>query len=83
MNDIRSFYYDTALVATSGLPSLLSTIPSEHLVFGTDYPYASEKVCKVFTANLDKSAAVGAGVLQGINTNAARLIPRLRQAAEG
>ncbi len=55
MADIRSFYYDTALVTDSGLPSLLATIPLDHIVFGTDYPYASEKVCKIFTSNLDHS----------------------------
>ena len=76
MTDIRSFDYDTALVAPNGLPSLLSVIPSEQIVFGTDYPYASEKVCKTFTANLDKSAAGKADLLQTINRNAADLIPR-------
>ena len=46
MADIHSFYYDTALLAPSGLPSLLAAIPLGQIVFGTDYPYASEKVSK-------------------------------------
>ncbi|MBB6143807.1 aminocarboxymuconate-semialdehyde decarboxylase [Silvibacterium bohemicum] len=81
MTDIRSFYYDTALVSPSGLPSLLGTIPCEHIVFGTDYPYASEKVSKIFTANLDQSAEVDADSLEAINRNAASLIQRLRLSA--
>ncbi len=82
MTDIRSFYYDTALVAPSGLPSLLGVIPSEHIVFGTDYPYASEKVCKIFTANLDESRGLDIDVLQSINRNAAVLIKRLSRMLE-
>ncbi len=77
MTDIRSFYYDTALVADSGLPSLLATIPGDHIVFGTDYPYASEKVCKIFTANLDKSEELEPHAREAINRNAASLIQRL------
>ena len=55
MTDIKSFYFDTALVAPSGLPSLMGTVPLGQIVFGTDYPYASEKVSKTFDANLDQS----------------------------
>ena len=82
MTDIRSFYYDTALVAPSGLPSLLGMISSEHIVFGTDYPYASEKVSKIFTANLDESGGLEVDVLPSINKNAAVLIKRLSQMLE-
>lgn len=55
LEDIYGFYYDTALASPSGLPSLLAEIPKSHGVFGTDYPYASEQVCK-FTCKgtLDK-----------------------------
>jgi predicted TIM-barrel fold metal-dependent hydrolase len=77
--DLQSFYFDTALVAPSGLPSLLAFAPPEQIVFGTDFPYASEKVSKTFTANLDKYPGLSAGTLDGINRAAYGLISRVKQ----
>ena len=76
MADMRRFYFDTALVAGSGLPSLRSFTSLDHVVFGTDYPYASEPVSKTFTANLD-AADLTAEQFEVINTGAGRLFPRL------
>ena len=78
MADIVSFYFDTALVAPSGIPSLIGTVPLGQIVFGTDYPYASEKVSKDFNANLDHSTLLTPDQVGQINTKAAKLIPRLR-----
>ena len=78
MADIQSFYFDTALVAPSGLPSLMGTVPVGQIVFGTDYPYASEKVSKTFNANLDHSTLLTPDQVGQINRGAAKLIPRLR-----
>lgn len=77
MDDIKSFYFDTALLAPSGLPSLLGTVPLSQIVFGTDYPYASEKVSKTFTANLDHSTLLSPEQLGEINKGATGLISRL------
>ncbi len=77
MDDIKSFYFDTALLAPSGLPSLLGTVPLRQIVFGTDYPYASEKVSKTFTVNLDRSTLLSPEQLGEINKGAAGLISRL------
>ena len=77
MADIQSFYFDTALVAPSGLPSLLGTVPLSQVVFGTDYPYASEKVSRTFNANLDHSSLMNAEQVDQINRRAAGLISRL------
>ena len=76
--DIKSFYFDTALVAPSGLPSLMGTVPLAQIVFGTDYPYASEKVSKTFNANLDHSTLLVPDQVDMINRGAAELIPRLK-----
>ena len=73
---LQSFYFDTALVAPSGLPSLLAFAPSEHIVFGTDFPYASERVSKTFTSNLDKYRDLAPETLEAINRGACALIPR-------
>ncbi len=78
LTDLRSFYFDTALVAASGLPSLLSFVSTDHILFGTDYPYASEKVCKTFTANLDGTTELTAADLETINRGGSLLFPRLQ-----
>ena len=77
MTDIKSFYFDTALVAPSGIPSLIGTVPLAQIVFGTDYPYASEKVSKTFDANLDHSTLLSPDQVNRINRGAAKLIARL------
>ena len=77
MTDIKSFYFDTALVAPSGIPSLIGTVPLEQIVFGTDYPYASEEVSKTVDANLDDSTLLSPDQVNRINRGAAKLIARL------
>ena len=77
MADIKSFYFDTALVAPSGIPSLIGTVPLGQIVFGTDYPYASEEVSKTFDANLDHSTLLSPDQVNRINRGAAKLIARL------
>jgi len=74
------FYFDSALVAPSGLPSLLAFAKPGQIVYGTDYPYASEPVCKTFTRNLDRHA-LPPGKLDEINTGAKALFPRLASQA--
>lgn len=81
MTDLRSFHFDTALVAASGLPSLLSFVSTDHILFGTDYPYASEKVCKTFTANLDGTTELTTADLETVNRGASLLFPRLQHLA--
>ena len=44
LDEMGRFYFDTALVAPSGLPSLLAFARPSHILFGTDYPYASTEV---------------------------------------
>lgn len=77
LTDLRSFYFDTALVAPSGLPSLLAFAPMDHILFGTDYPYASDKVCRMFTANLDGASELTPADLKVVNSGAIKLFPRL------
>jgi 6-methylsalicylate decarboxylase len=78
LTEMNSFYFDTALIAPSGMPSLLAFAAPEHILFGTDYPYASEKVCKTFTENLDSYAQLSTGDLAAINNGARALFPRLK-----
>lgn len=76
MSDMRRFYFDTALVAPSGMPSLLAFADLDHIVFGTDYPYASRHVSEVFTANLDEYATLSAEDKDSINRGAVKLFAR-------
>jgi hypothetical protein len=73
---MKSFYFDTALSAPSGFPSLLAFAPPGHVVFGTDYPYASEAVSKNFTRNMDSFDHFRTGELDEINRGAGALFPR-------
>ncbi len=76
--EMKSFYFDTALTAPSGLPSLLAFAKSGRIFFGTDYPYASEKVSKTFTKNLDAYEHFRADEFVAINRGAGALFSRLR-----
>jgi len=74
---MKLFYFDTALSAPSAFPSLLEFAPRGHVVFGTDYPYASEPVSKNFTRNMDNYDHFKAGELDEINQGARSLFSRL------
>ncbi len=76
--DMRKFYFDTALVAPSGLPSLLAFVSPDHIIFGTDYPYASEKVSKTFTSNLDYASELSEKEVEAIGSVGAQIFPRLK-----
>lgn len=75
--ELRKFYFDTALVAPSGMPSLLAFAAPDHIVFGTDFPYASEAVSLKFTENLDAYEGLDAATRIVIDRGAASLFPQL------
>jgi predicted TIM-barrel fold metal-dependent hydrolase len=74
---MKSFYFDTALSAPSGFPSLLAFARRGHVIFGTDYPYASEAVSKKFARNMDAYDQFKTGELDEINRGAGKLFRRL------
>lgn len=77
--DMKKFYFDTALVAPSGMPSLVAFTDETHILFGTDFPYASQKVSTTFTKNLDDSPEISKEQLAAINQGAAQLFPRFQR----
>ena len=79
LDEMGRFYFDTALVAPSGLPSLLAFARPGHILFGTDYPYASTAVCKTFTRRLDEAEGLPPAKLSEINTGARALFGRLNR----
>lgn len=53
---LRSFYYDTALSAsTHNLSSLLQLVGTDHVLFGSDFPYAPEPITTASVRLLDAS----------------------------
>ncbi len=77
--DMKKFYFATALVAPSGMPSLVAFTDETHILFGTDFPYASQKVSTTFTKNLDNSPEISKEQLAAINRGAAQLFPRFQR----
>lgn len=73
---LKRFYLETSLSSTTyALPSLLAFAQPTHVVFGSDFPYASEAATRLFTAQLDGYEAAD---LAAINRgNAQALFPRI------
>jgi predicted TIM-barrel fold metal-dependent hydrolase len=75
--DLRSFHVDTAqAVSPASMPSILSFFGADHVLFGTDWPHASDAGVAYFTRNYaeasmapDDRAAIDRG-------NALRLLRR-------
>jgi len=78
LEDLRSFYFDTALSGSpAALPSLLAFAKPGHVVFGSDWPYAPTMAVSYFTGQLDAYAAIDAhGHALIDRTNAAVLFPQ-------
>lgn len=61
LEDMRSFYFDTALSSSpAALPSLLAFAKPGHVLFGSDWPYAPAPAVSYFTGQLDAYAALDA-----------------------
>jgi predicted TIM-barrel fold metal-dependent hydrolase len=59
LEDFRSFYFDTALSSTpAALPSLLAFARPDHVLFGSDWPFAPPPVISYFTSQLDGYGAL-------------------------
>jgi 6-methylsalicylate decarboxylase len=77
--DMRRFLFDTALCAgPAAMPSLLAFAEPGHILFGSDFPFASRPVGTSFTRKLDAYVADDPGLAENINRSAAlRLFSRL------
>lgn len=77
LDDLRGFYYDTALSSSpAALPTLLAFARPGHVLFGSDWPFAPAPACQYFANGLD--SGVDPGTLAAINrTNAEALFPHL------
>jgi predicted TIM-barrel fold metal-dependent hydrolase len=78
--EISSFYFDLAISSSQEtIQLLLHYTTPDHLLYGSDYPYAPPKLVTRFAEMLD-NADLGEEVQRSINSeNALKLFPRLRK----
>ncbi|KEF61266.1 uncharacterized protein A1O9_02831 [Exophiala aquamarina CBS 119918] len=79
--DIATFYFDVALSSTNQtIETLLTCTTPDHILFGSDYPYAPRKTIDRFARELDESFRGNKDLSFAINMgNAMRLFPRLNK----
>ncbi|KAG1755621.1 hypothetical protein EDB19DRAFT_418964 [Suillus lakei] len=79
IEDFKSFYYETALSAhETTLTAMATLVPTDRLLFGTDFPAVSTKTAEWYTENLGKYFAGRPLDLANImHDNALRLFPNL------
>ena len=82
MARLKRFYFDTALSSSpTALPSLLAFAEPDHVLFGSDFPYAPPGAVAAF-AGLYEGFALAEAQRASIDRSAAeRLFPRLRKRA--
>ena len=79
LEDLSSFYFDTALASSpSSLPSLLQFAKPGHVLYGSDWPYCLDKSVSFFTQKLEQYEGLDEAGHAAINRgNAEALLPRL------
>ncbi len=77
---LRQFYYDTALTPSPfSMPALLRFAKADHILFGSDYPYAPPRVSKLFGQVLSAYPTWKHGRIN--HTDAEKLFPRFKDHA--
>ena len=79
LEDLSSFYFDTALSGSpTVLPSLLPFAKPAHVLFGSDWPYSPNRTVGFFTSNLDEYQGLDTAGHAALNRKSAEaLFPRL------
>ena len=78
LEDARSFYFDLALSSSSNvLDTLLRHFPHDHILFGSDFPYAPAAAGEMFAKQLDEYELTEQTRRQIYYENAHRLFPRI------
>lgn len=81
--DLKRFYFDTALAASpSALPALLAFAEPGHVLYGSDWPFATEQAGTYYNRFLEKYDNFGVGDAESIDRGAAEILfPRLSSTA--
>jgi predicted TIM-barrel fold metal-dependent hydrolase len=79
MHYLQKLYYDTTLsTSETVLAGLQQFVPTEQILFGSDYPMVPEKVVSIETRMLEASRVLDDATRQAIDRdNALKLFPRL------
>ncbi|MGU3468452.1 amidohydrolase family protein [Methylobacterium sp. C33D] len=82
---VRSFYYDTALSPSPyAMAALRELVPAEHILFGSDYPFAPAIVTDMQTQALEGLSVLDEATKRGIDrAHALALFPRLASIPQG
>lgn len=80
MEDAKSFYLDTALSGSDEVLRLLESFAKPgHILYGSDTPYASEKMIRFHTSRQDKYQFENPGMAENVKRrNALELFPRFK-----
>lgn len=74
---VRSFYFDTALAGGyAPLSALAQVADPDHILFGTDFPFAPTSAIRQFGKVLDDIQIPGIEMDKVYGENAARLLAR-------
>lgn len=79
LDDFKRFYFDTALSASpSALPALFAFAEPDHILYGSDWPFAPEDAGRYYNHFLETYPHLTSGQAGAINRgNAELLVPRL------
>jgi len=80
INQLKRFYYDTAVSATSyTLSSLLSLVEPTQVLYGSDYPFLPERVVKLMNEGLQNYDFERELLMKIVQENAFTLFPRFKE----
>jgi aminocarboxymuconate-semialdehyde decarboxylase len=78
LDQCRRFYVDTALSSSpAALPTMTAFMPDDHIMFGSENPYAPPEVSGAFTKHLDAAPLTTRDAAAINRGNALALFPRL------
>ncbi|NVM35701.1 MAG: amidohydrolase [Candidatus Lokiarchaeota archaeon] len=80
INQLKRFYYDTAVSATPyTLSSLLSLVEPTQVLYGSDYPFLPERVVKLMNEGLQNYNFERETFMKIVQQNAVSLFPRFKE----
>jgi predicted TIM-barrel fold metal-dependent hydrolase len=80
INQLKRFYYDTAVSATPyALNSLLSLVEPTQVLYGSDYPFSPERVVKLMNEGIQNYNFEKEVFMKIVQQNAVSLFPRLKE----
>jgi predicted TIM-barrel fold metal-dependent hydrolase len=80
IDQLKGFYYDTAVSATPyTLSSLLNLVEPTQVVFGSDYPFLPERVVKLMNEGLQNYEFDTESRTKIMQENAVTLVPRFKE----